>query len=378
MGAHLDKNQTLHRVKKYDTYTPRNGAGHRINNPVCDNRSIINDSRKISHSDTAEHKVGTNEQSVAVSKESRAQAPSRPYADIHRSTKADPVAKIIRRSSIATQEVGSALLTSGIEGTKPKKIALTAIKNSVTRSSEGSKNAAASVYVQVKKATSRMQKVVYGFALVVIIFSGFVSVQSFITNNKAQEQIAILGENITRDEQGVTEGSGNEPSEEPIAESVVRNFVPQNPEDPRFLRIPELGVFSRVKTLGLTPEGAVDAPRNIFDTGWYNGSVRPGSRAGSSLILGHVSGWTGPGVFKNISKLSVGAEFEIEKGTGEKIRYSVVRSEQIPLDQVDMSKILSTEVAGEHDVKLMTCSGRYNSATETFEDRFIVYAKQIE
>jgi sortase (surface protein transpeptidase) len=234
-----------------------------------------------------------------------------------------------------------------------------------------------SVFVSGRRKTSILQKMIYAFASLVVVFSGFVSVQSFITNNQAKEQIATLGEAVSRDEQGVSEGTGNEPSEEPISQSVVANYQVPNPEDPRFLRIPSLGVFSRIKNLGVTPEGAVDAPRNIYDTGWYNGSARPGSRVGSSLILGHVSGWTGPGVFKKINELPAGGEFEIEKGTGEVIKYSVVRSEQIPLDQIDMSKVLSTEEAGKHDLKLMTCSGRYNSSTETFEDRFIVYAKQI-
>jgi sortase (surface protein transpeptidase) len=233
------------------------------------------------------------------------------------------------------------------------------------------------VYGSGKLKKTLLQKFTYGFALLILVFSAFVSVQSFVTNNQAKDQIATLGDTVNRDEQGISEGTGNEPSEEPIPESVVRNYQVSNPEDPRFLRIPSLGVFSRVKNLGVTAEGAVDAPRNIYDTGWYNGSARPGSSFGSSLILGHVSGWTGPGVFKKINELPVGGEFEIEKGTGEIIKYSVTRSEKLPLDQIDMGKILSTEVTGKHDLKLMTCSGKYNPATETFEDRFIVYAKKI-
>jgi hypothetical protein len=257
------------------------------------------------------------------------------------------------------------------------RVALQSVANSQLYENETYPDNGNTVYGTVNRKKTLLQKFTYGFALVVLIFSAFVSTQSFITNNRAQDQIASLGENITRDEQGVSEGSGNEPSEEPIPESVVRNYQVSNPEDPRFLRIPALGVFSRIKNLGVTPEGAVDAPRNIFDTGWYSGSARPGSSFGSSLILGHVSGWTGPGVFKKINELPVGGEFEIEKGTGEIIKYSVTRYEQIPLDQIDMGKILSTEIAGRHDLKLMTCSGRYNSSTETFEDRFIVYAKKI-
>jgi LPXTG-site transpeptidase (sortase) family protein len=217
----------------------------------------------------------------------------------------------------------------------------------------------------------------YGFGVIVLLFSAFVSVQSFINNKQAKEQIATLGENISKDEQGVSEGTGDEPSEDEISESAIYAFQVTNPQDPRYIRIPELGILARVKNLGTTPEGAVDAPKNIYDAGWYNGSARPGNSVGSSLILAHVSGWTSAGLFKNINKLVDGSEFEVEKGNGEIIKYSVTKKEQIPVDQVNMSKVLSTETAGQHDIKLMTCSGKYNKSTKTFDDRYIVYAKQI-
>jgi hypothetical protein len=343
MGAQPNNNSRT-RNRKYDTYTPRNGSVRASTNSVPD--SVI---------------IGKE-----TSQSKRANASLQP----------NKTANMQRRKSTQTHSSSSHILQRPIVSVqgKAKQIALHAVKQSDYNESESSNN---SVYVSARRKTSVLQKMMYAFASLVVVFSGFVSVQSFITNSKAQDQIATLGDAVSRDEQGVSEGTGNNPSEEPISLNTVSNYQVSNPEDPRFLRIPSLGVFSRIKNLGVTPEGAVDAPRNIYDTGWYNGSARPGSRVGSSLILGHVSGWTGPGVFKRINELPVGGEFEIEKGTGEIIRYSVVRSEQIPVDQIDMGKVLSTEEAGKHDLKLMTCSGRYNSSTETFEDRFIVYAKRI-
>jgi LPXTG-site transpeptidase (sortase) family protein len=194
---------------------------------------------------------------------------------------------------------------------------------------------------------------------------------------QAKDLVATLGDSNTKDEFGVSEGTGSEPSEEEVSQSAIANYRVADPKDPKYLRIPELGILARVKNLGVTNDGAVDAPKNIHDSGWYNGSARPGSSAGSSLILGHVSGWTGPGIFKKIDKMIAGSQFEVEKGNGEIVRYRVTKTEKIPLDQVNMSKILSTEVAGKHDMKLMTCSGKYNDQTKTFDDRFVVYAEQI-
>jgi LPXTG-site transpeptidase (sortase) family protein len=256
-------------------------------------------------------------------------------------------------------------------------IALNAVQTSKLPGDARYPDDSASVYTSGKRKLSMLQKAMYGVGSAVFLFSMLVSIQSFITNNKAQEQIATLGDSTSRDEQGVSEGTSDEPSEEQISESAILAFRPSNPEDPRYLRIPDINVFSRIKALGVTAGGAVDTPKNIYDTGWYSGGSRPGNSVGSALILGHVSGWSGPGVFKNINKLSAGSKFEIEKGTGEKVYYEVTKTEQIPTTQVDMSKILATEVAGQHDIKLMTCSGRYNAQTKSFDDRFVVYGKQV-
>lgn len=231
-------------------------------------------------------------------------------------------------------------------------------------------------YTPVKSKTSKLQKSLYVLGVFVFVFSAFTSVQTLFTNKQAQDQIATLG--VRTDEQGVSEGTGNEPSESEVSNAAIAAYQVRNPEDPRYLRVPALGIFARIKNLGIDSSGAVDAPWNINDAGWYNGSARPGNAIGSSLILGHVSGWTASGVFKNLKNLKTGTQFEIEKGSGEKVRYEVTRSENIPLDQVNMANILSSEEPNTHDLKLMTCSGKYNRVTETFEDRFIVYAKHIK
>lgn len=225
-----------------------------------------------------------------------------------------------------------------------------------------------------KKKHSKLQLAFYGFGLVIFLFAGGVSVQTLLVNKSAKDQIGVLGDKTgTLDSQGVAEGTGSDPAESVVTAQAVANYK-TDPELPRVIRIPSLGVYARIKHTG-TDNGAVDAPKNINDASWYNESARPGNAIGSSLLLGHVSGWTTAGVFKKIDQLKPGDRFEVEKGSGEKLTYEVTRGERIPLDKVDMSKILGTEVAGEHDMKLMTCSGKYNKETKQFEERYVVYAK---
>jgi len=218
----------------------------------------------------------------------------------------------------------------------------------------------------------------YGFACLVLVLSLTATVQTLLINNEATDQIATLAA-VTQepDEQGVAEGTGGDPAEQPVDSNTILNYQVANPEHPRYLRIPSLDVFARIKNTGLDSSGAVDAPWNIHDVSWFNQSARPGNPRGASLLLGHVSGWSGPGVFKEVNRLDAGMQFSIEKGSGEIIEYEVIRGEEIPLEQVDMAKILTTESQIEHDLKLMTCSGSYNTDTETFENRYVVYAKRM-
>jgi len=351
------------RVKKYDSYQPRNGTSlrHAQILPTTNTEPV-----KYNQQSTITHAVG---QSTKQSKSLGIKSSYSPHANLK--TKKPQTHKSYKTNNNSTHNASA-------QKARTTKMAMVAVATAQIYENEQYPDNETTLYGRAKRRVTLAQRVLYGFAALILVFSAFVSVQSFITNQQAKKQIAALGENSSRDEQGVAEGTGSDPSEEKISESAIYAFQPPDPRDPRFIRIPELGVLARVKNLGITPDGAVDAPKNINDAGWYNGSARPGSSVGSSLLLGHVSGWTAPGIFKQINRLVPGSQFEVEKGNGEIIKYRVTKSEKIPLDQVDMAKILGTEVAGEHDIKLMTCSGRYNSQRETYEDRFVVYATQIK
>jgi hypothetical protein len=351
------------RFKKYDSYQPRNGMTLRRAKILLTNNT---EPVKYNQKSTVIRAVG---QPTKQTKPLGPKSSYFPYANLK--TKKPQTHKSFKSYSNSNH-------IASVQKIATTKIAMVAVATAQIYENEQHPDNETTLYGTAKHRVTLAQRVLYGFAALILVFSAFVSVQSFITNQQAKKQIATLGENSSRDEQGVAEGTGSDPVEDKISESAIYAFQPPDPRDPRFIRIPELGVLARVKNLGITPDGAVDAPKNINDAGWYNGSARPGSSVGSSLLLGHVSGWTAPGIFKQINRLIPGSQFEVEKGNGEIIKYRVTKSEKIPLDQVDMAKILGTEVAGEHDIKLMTCSGRYNSQRETYEDRFVVYATQIK
>ncbi|HMT19032.1 MAG TPA: class F sortase [Candidatus Saccharibacteria bacterium] len=225
-------------------------------------------------------------------------------------------------------------------------------------------------------SNNKKQKIFYAVACLVFIFALSVSIQSFITNNQAKQKLGVLGTQTGTDEYGVSQGTASNPAESAVSEQTIAAYQVA-PNLPRYVRIPALEVFARVKHSGLESSGAIDAPRNINDVNWYNESAKPGNEIGSSLLLGHVSGWTASGVFKHIDKLKSGDTIEIEKGSGEKLQYVVTYTESVPVSSLDMAKVLASDEPGVHDLKLMTCSGKYNHEKDEYEERFIVHAKIV-
>ncbi len=75
------------------------------------------------------------------------------------------------------------------------------------------------------------------------------------------------------------------------------------------LKIPKLNVDAGIQYMGLTPDGVMEIPNNIFDVGWFTGSPRPGEK-GNAVITGHVAQIRGgiltkPGVFNNLNELKL-------------------------------------------------------------------------
>ena len=59
-----------------------------------------------------------------------------------------------------------------------------------------------------------------------------------------------------------------------------------SPIEPARVRIPSLELDARVERLGVTKQGIMDVPSNVWDVGWLQTGVRPGGR-GNAVIDGH-------------------------------------------------------------------------------------------
>jgi sortase (surface protein transpeptidase) len=176
--------------------------------------------------------------------------------------------------------------------------------------------------------------------------------------------------------EGAAGGPTAPPSEQAVTSAAVGSYKVA-PDMPQTVRIDKIGVNARIKRLTVLKDGSLATPGNVADAGWYEGSSRPGD-GGAVLLAGHVSGPTLPGVFGKIKNLNVGDTITITRGDNQQYSYKVVKKAQIPADKLDMSDLLVPVTPGRSGLNMITCGGKYLIDTETYQDRVVIYAEQID
>lgn len=221
-----------------------------------------------------------------------------------------------------------------------------------------------------KRPKKRTAQAVFALAILInLVGLGFI-IKASLQNKQ------ILHESVAHADQANTTPSitpADLPEETPPSEAVYTNYAVA-PDEPRYLQIPSLGVKARVLGLGLTASGAFDAPKNIFDTGWYKSSAKPGLGAGAVLIDGHSTGLSKEGIFTKLGSVATGQKITLTRGDGKVLSYSVVKVQKLPNAQVDMSSLLLSVDPKRQGLNLITCSGNFNQRDFTFSERTLVYA----
>jgi sortase (surface protein transpeptidase) len=152
------------------------------------------------------------------------------------------------------------------------------------------------------------------------------------------------------------------------------NSYTVSPSAPRFIYIQKLNVKARIRPLGLTDKGQLEAPENVYDTGWFNKSSYPGQN-GAMIIDGHISSWTTKGVFYGLPTLKLNDQIKIERGSGSSVVYKVKSIKTYNADVVDMAEALSPINPAKPGLNLITCSGQVVKGTNEFNKRTVVFSQ---
>jgi hypothetical protein len=143
---------------------------------------------------------------------------------------------------------------------------------------------------------------------------------------------------------------------------------------PVSVRIPAIGVNSRLLHLGLNPDGTVKVPpiqTSAALAAWYKYSATPG-QIGSSVIEGHVDSVRGPAVFFRLGALRPGNRIEVTLADGVTAVFRVTGVREYAKSRFPARTIYGT--AGFAALRLITCGGAFDYATGHYLSSTVVFA----
>lgn len=226
-----------------------------------------------------------------------------------------------------------------------------------------------------KKRNILKPLLIYAIVLIVVAAAYFGSIYAYNTFFAVKPKPVSVQQPVVAGAPTVSDASVEGTEETVVAPNTLDSYV-VDASMPRFLTIDRLNMKARIQQMGINTDGAVQAPVNIHDSGWYKGSAKPGT-PGAAFIDGHASGNTRKGLFAYIDTLKNGDSVKVEQGDGEVFTYRVVHSETVPKDSVDMGKALTVYGGAEEGLNLMTCTGRWIANQETYDERVVVYTQRV-
>lgn len=139
------------------------------------------------------------------------------------------------------------------------------------------------------------------------------------------------------------------------------------------VRIPAIDAVSSLIPLGLNPDRTIQVPplSKPMQAGWYALGPRPGE-VGSAVIIGHIDGTKGRGIFFNLPRMRQGNEILITSKDGIVVRFVAALVEQVPKSAFPSDRVYGS--TGRPELRLITCGGSFDRARRSYHDNIIVYA----
>ncbi|GAA2669299.1 class F sortase [Actinoplanes palleronii] len=141
--------------------------------------------------------------------------------------------------------------------------------------------------------------------------------------------------------------------------------------EPVRVRIPALGVNSRLQRLGRERDGTIAVPGRVDVAGWYHLGARPG-QPGPAVILGHVDSTTGPGVFAGLAGVRPGSPVLVERADGSEVTFRITGVSRVPKARFPTGLVYAPTL--EPTLRLVTCGGGFDRARGSYRDNVIAFA----
>ncbi|WP_212029809.1 class F sortase [Metabacillus lacus] len=155
-----------------------------------------------------------------------------------------------------------------------------------------------------------------------------------------------------------------------IKEQVKKRAEAVQPIEPAFIEIPKLKVNAAIEAVGILENGQMGVPGDIQQVGWFQPGVMPGEK-GNAVLAGHVDSKTGPAVFFNLGHLEKDDEIMVKDQKGKTLTFIVQKKESFPRSDAPIQEIFGP--SDQKSLNVITCSGTFNRAEGTHEERLVVF-----
>lgn len=185
-----------------------------------------------------------------------------------------------------------------------------------------------------------------------------------------------------------SEASGPNPSEQqtqpslppaepsrPPAEVSQKGTTPTQPAaapPPVSLKVAGTSIDMAVIPVGVAPGGAMEIPETFYQAGWYRFGSAPGAAEGTAVLAGHIDTTSDRAPFSQLKSLPAGTLITVGREGAPALNYRVVSVTLMAKDAFDGDSLFRR--TGPHELKVVTCGGRWLDERMDYSDNVIVTA----
>jgi sortase (surface protein transpeptidase) len=140
--------------------------------------------------------------------------------------------------------------------------------------------------------------------------------------------------------------------------------------------VPAIEVDAPVIPLGLNPDGTAAVPSldTPLLTSWFDDGPAPGQQ-GPAAIFGHVNTAAGPAVFSLVGTLVPGDAVNVTRADGSVARFQVYRVAEYAKAAFPTMAVYGD--TADPELRLITCGGAFDTATRSYADNVVAYARLV-
>jgi hypothetical protein len=144
------------------------------------------------------------------------------------------------------------------------------------------------------------------------------------------------------------------------------------PPVPTSLTVAGTSINMPVVPVGVADGAAMELPDTFDQAGWYRYGAAPGAAAGTAVIAGHIDTKSDLAPFSRLKTLPAGTMIRVGRKDAPALTYRVVSVDLMAKDSFDGDSLFRR--AGPHELKVVTCGGRWLDERMDYSDNVIVTA----